>query len=109
MPRPGKLKWIQKFHCIFFGDLEKAYLNKHLNKDFSKICKEYQVISAHPGRIRNIAGFLSDFIKLSKNMSISLDVASVIGDFLFSGGLFNPSFGTVDDELMCFSMLFFLN
>ena len=61
--------------------------------------------SAYPGRIRNIAGFLSDFIKFSKHVSISLDVALVIGDFLFSGGLFNPSFGTVDDELMFFYTL----
>ena len=58
--------------------------------------------SAYPGRIRNIAGFLSDLIKFSKNISVSLDVALVIGDFLFSGGLLNPSFGTVDDELMFF-------
>ena len=64
--------------------------------------------SAYPGRIRNIAGFLSDFIEFSKNIFILLDVGLVIGDFLFSGGLFNLSFGTVDDEL-CFSMLFFLN
>ena len=42
-------------------------------------------------------------------MFISLDVALVTGDFLFSRGLFNPSFGIVDDELICFSMLFFLN
>ena len=111
MPRPGKLKWIQKFPCIFFWDIEKAYLNKNLNKNFSKICKGYQVIlsSAYPGRIRNIAVFLSDFIKFSRNISISLDVALVNGDFLFNGGLFNPSFATLDDELMCFSMLFFLN
>ena len=65
--------------------------------------------SAYPGRISNIAGVLSDFTKFSKNISISLDVTLVIGDFLFSGGLFNLSFGIVDDELMCFSMLFFLN
>ena len=93
---------------FFFWDIEKAYLNKNLNKNFSKICKGYQVIlaSAYPGRIRNIAVFLSDFIKFSRNISISLDVALVNGDFLFSGGLFNPSFATLDDELMCFSMLF---
>ena len=65
--------------------------------------------SAYPGRISNIAGVLSDFTKFSKNISISLDVTLVIGDFLFSGGQFNLSFGIVDDELMCFSMLFFLN
>ena len=38
-------------------------------------------------------------------MSISLDIALVNGDFLFSEGLFNPSFGMVGDELMFFYAL----
>ena len=61
--------------------------------------------STCPGRIHNTAVFLSDFIKFSKSISISLDVALIIGDFLFSGGLFSPSFGRVDDELMFFYAL----
>ena len=35
-----------KISLHFFGDIEKAYLNKNLNKDFSKTYKGYQVILA---------------------------------------------------------------
>ena len=79
-------------------------------KDLQGVSNDFDLnISAYPRKINNIAGFLFDFIKFLKNISISLDVALVIGDFLFSGGLFNPSFGTVGDQLTRFSMLFFLN
>ena len=65
-----------KVSLHFFGDIEKKYLNKNLNKDLQGVASDFGLhFSAYLGIIRNIAGFSYDFSKFSKNISISLDVA----------------------------------